>query len=81
MQLIQDYHPGKSYPDGSTHYVFLSVRDEKGPSGLLVLAPVDIERMPRLNVTHQGTPMEVRGAIADVGPVIVLMDATLTFLD
>lgn len=80
---VYNIEPVQSYrnripPPGSTHYVVLRIDGE--PSSL-ALVPVNIEQMPRLKVTHVGTRMEVCGAISDVGPMIQLAHATLTFLD
>jgi hypothetical protein len=68
---------GLTKPDnGATHFVLLAT-----PSASLIKVPVNIERLPRLKVTHIGTPMEVRGVIAEVGPAIELRDATLSYVD
>jgi hypothetical protein len=60
--------------DGATHFVFLAA------GTALIKVPVNIERFPRLKVTHSETPIEVRGTIAEVGPTIGLDDATLSWL-
>lgn len=62
--------------DGATHFVILATS-----IGSLIKVPVDIERFPRLKVTHARTPMEVRGTIVEIGPAIELRDATLSFVD
>lgn len=61
----------------TTHFVLLNAEKRSE----LIRVPVNIERIPRLKVTHRGTKMEVRGTIQEVKASILLKDATLSFVD
>jgi len=67
----------KEFKIDFTHTLEANFEDYEG----VVRTEVNIERFPRLKISHKGSPMEISGTVSNVseGGTVTLRDADITF--